>query len=115
MEVHSCTLDVLRWDRPTPSRPALLVGPTSIRTCRFARVVGLRPCPVGKCGESHHRLGDARRSCVGSTPSIVPVEVQVLSFNDLLVRAENAKKQLSARDSTVVAMAHAGRFGKYGA
>ena len=32
-------------------------------------------------------VGDARRACVGSTPSIVPVEVQVLSFNDLLVLA----------------------------
>jgi molecular chaperone DnaK len=36
-----------------------------------------------------------------------------VSFNDLLVRAENAKKQLSARDSTTVTIAHAGNKGRY--
>ena len=36
-----------------------------------------------------------------------------VAFNDLLVRAENAKKQLSVRDSTRLAIAFEGQKGKY--
>lgn len=36
-----------------------------------------------------------------------------VAFNDLLVRAENAKKQLSVRDSTRVAITFQGQKGKY--
>lgn len=36
-----------------------------------------------------------------------------LTFNELLVRAENAKKQLSARDTTRIAIAHSGEKGRY--
>ncbi|MCB0629927.1 MAG: Hsp70 family protein [Saprospiraceae bacterium] len=36
-----------------------------------------------------------------------------LTFNELLVRAENAKKQLSARDVTRISITHGGEKGKY--
>lgn len=36
-----------------------------------------------------------------------------LSFNEILVRAENAKKQLSARDSTRIIITHEGEKGRY--